>query len=179
MPLTQIFLFDSGTASPSLQLCMAPPLVTAATQPFTVPGHIPFSQPFPTVRPILVPGGNGFYGSKFQWTRFSLLCCWELRFVPLAHHHCNKSPTLVPGGNGFSGLEFCCACGGSSPSILIRTITQGTSPFEPVWCSKLSMLYLFSNASSTAITCNHFIVSNWVMDNWNGKVSTILVFGNL
>lgn len=56
----------SGAAAPTLQLCMAPPLVTGATQPFAVPGHIPVTQPFPVIRPILVPSGNGFFSSKLQ-----------------------------------------------------------------------------------------------------------------
>lgn len=56
-----------GTHAQSLQLCMTPPLVTAApVQPFTIPSPIPFSSPVPVIRPITVPGGNGFFGSKFQ-----------------------------------------------------------------------------------------------------------------
>lgn len=56
-----------GTHVQSLQFCMAPPLVTAApVQPFAIPSPIPFSSPVPSIRPITVPGGNGFFGSKFQ-----------------------------------------------------------------------------------------------------------------
>ncbi|KAK3014484.1 hypothetical protein RJ639_009387 [Escallonia herrerae] len=54
-------------AAQALQLVVAPPFVAAAgQQPFAVPSHIPISQPpFPIVRPIPVPGSNGFSGSKY------------------------------------------------------------------------------------------------------------------
>ncbi|KAI0507510.1 hypothetical protein KFK09_013635 [Dendrobium nobile] len=56
-----------GSNAQSLQFCMTPPLVTAApAQPFAIPNPIPFSSPVPAIRPITVPGGNGYFGSKFQ-----------------------------------------------------------------------------------------------------------------
>lgn len=55
-----------GNTTPPLQVCMAPsPLVTGAAQTFAVPSHVPFSQPFPAIRPISVTGGNGLFASKF------------------------------------------------------------------------------------------------------------------
>ncbi|PKU65316.1 uncharacterized protein LOC110099289 [Dendrobium catenatum] len=56
-----------GSNAQSLQFCMTPPLVTAApAQPFAIPNPIPFSSLVPAIRPITVPGGNGYFGSKFQ-----------------------------------------------------------------------------------------------------------------
>ncbi|XP_020584696.1 polyadenylate-binding protein-interacting protein 4-like [Phalaenopsis equestris] len=56
-----------GTQAQSLQFCMTPPLATAApVQPFVLPSPIPFSPSVPVIRPITVPAGTGFFGSKFQ-----------------------------------------------------------------------------------------------------------------
>lgn len=57
-----------GTAAAqALQLCVTPPFIATGQPPFAVPSHIPISQPpFPMIRPIPVPGSNGFLGSKFS-----------------------------------------------------------------------------------------------------------------
>ncbi|XP_008809193.2 uncharacterized protein LOC103720978 isoform X2 [Phoenix dactylifera] len=55
-----------GTAAPPLQLCMAPPLIAGSNQPLMVPSNIPTTQPFPAIRPIMVPSGNGIFTSRFQ-----------------------------------------------------------------------------------------------------------------
>ncbi|KAK4398515.1 Polyadenylate-binding protein-interacting protein 4 [Sesamum angolense] len=56
-----------GTASAqALQLCMAPPILASGPQPFVMPSSIPIQQPlFPVLRPIAVPGANGFLSTKF------------------------------------------------------------------------------------------------------------------
>lgn len=58
-----------GTAAAqALQLC-APPFIAAGGQtPFMLPGHhLPISQPpYPMIRPMPVPGSNGFLVSKFS-----------------------------------------------------------------------------------------------------------------
>ncbi|KAI3810041.1 hypothetical protein L1987_19648 [Smallanthus sonchifolius] len=58
-----------GTAAAqALQLCVAPPFIGGGGQPpFVLPSHIPLSQPpYPVMRPIAVPGSNGFLVSKFS-----------------------------------------------------------------------------------------------------------------
>lgn len=58
-----------GTAAAqALQLCATPPFIAAGGQtPFMLPGHIPISQPpYPMIRPMPVPGSNGFLVSKFS-----------------------------------------------------------------------------------------------------------------
>ncbi|KAK2990008.1 hypothetical protein RJ640_004686 [Escallonia rubra] len=69
-----IHVIDAATTSRSaaaqaLQIVAAPPFIAAAAagqQSFAVPSHIPISQPpFPIIRPIPVPGSNGFSGSKY------------------------------------------------------------------------------------------------------------------
>ncbi|KAK1440059.1 hypothetical protein QVD17_05884 [Tagetes erecta] len=58
-----------GTAAGQpLQLCVAPPFIGGGGQPpFVLPSHIPVSQPpYPVMRPITVPGTNGFLVSKFS-----------------------------------------------------------------------------------------------------------------
>lgn len=58
---------QGSTAAQALQWCSTPPYIAAGQQPFAVPSHIPISQPhFPIIRPIPVPGSNGFLGSKFS-----------------------------------------------------------------------------------------------------------------
>ncbi|KAK4439804.1 Polyadenylate-binding protein-interacting protein 4 [Sesamum alatum] len=56
-----------GTASAqALQLCMAPPILASGPQPFVMPSSIPIQQPlFPVLRPVAVPGANGFLSTKF------------------------------------------------------------------------------------------------------------------
>lgn len=55
-----------GTPAQSMQFCMSQPPVTAApVQPFAMPSPAQFSH-IPAIRPITVPGGNGFFGSKYQ-----------------------------------------------------------------------------------------------------------------
>ncbi|KAL1556010.1 hypothetical protein AAHA92_11681 [Salvia divinorum] len=50
----------------AMQLCMTPPIMANVPQPFIVPNSIPISQPlFPVLRPIAVPGPNGFFSTKF------------------------------------------------------------------------------------------------------------------
>ncbi|KAJ9562620.1 hypothetical protein OSB04_007780 [Centaurea solstitialis] len=55
-------------AAQALQLCATPPFIAAGGQaPFVLPSHIPISQPpYPVIRPISVPGSNGFLVSKFS-----------------------------------------------------------------------------------------------------------------
>lgn len=57
-------------AGQALQLCVPPPFVAASgpqQQPFGMPCHVPVLQPpFPTNRPIQVPGPDGLFGSKFS-----------------------------------------------------------------------------------------------------------------
>ncbi|KAL4554825.1 hypothetical protein LXL04_037431 [Taraxacum kok-saghyz] len=60
-----------GTAAAqALQLCGGPPYIATAgggQTPFMLPGHIPISQPpYPMIRPMPVPGSNGFLVSKFS-----------------------------------------------------------------------------------------------------------------
>ncbi|XP_042007935.1 uncharacterized protein LOC121756451 [Salvia splendens] len=50
----------------ALQLCMTPPIMANVPQPFILPSSIPISQPlYPVLRPIAVPGPNGFFSTKF------------------------------------------------------------------------------------------------------------------
>ncbi|KAL0353635.1 UNVERIFIED_CONTAM: Polyadenylate-binding protein-interacting protein 4 [Sesamum angustifolium] len=63
-----VFMYSvSGTASAqALQLCMAPSILASGPQPFVMPSSIPIQQPlFPVLRPIAVPGANGFLSTKF------------------------------------------------------------------------------------------------------------------
>ncbi|XP_024966284.1 uncharacterized protein LOC112506461 [Cynara cardunculus var. scolymus] len=55
-------------AAQALQLCATPPFIAAGGQaPFVLPSHIPISQPpYPVIRPISVPGSNGFLVSKYS-----------------------------------------------------------------------------------------------------------------
>ncbi|KAM7498874.1 hypothetical protein LguiA_023288 [Lonicera macranthoides] len=58
---------QGNAAAQALQLCVTPPFIASGQQPFTVPSHIPISQQaFPLIRPIQMPGTNGFLGSKFS-----------------------------------------------------------------------------------------------------------------
>ncbi|XP_020109498.1 uncharacterized protein LOC109724921 isoform X1 [Ananas comosus] len=47
-----------GTVPP---LCVTPPLLNGGNQHLMVPSRMPFSQPFPAIRPIVVPNGNGIF----------------------------------------------------------------------------------------------------------------------
>ncbi|MFS7984831.1 putative ataxin 2, SM domain-containing protein [Helianthus anomalus] len=55
-------------AAQALQLLhAAPPLMGGGQPPFVLPSHIPVSHPtYPVMRPISVPGSNGFLVSKFS-----------------------------------------------------------------------------------------------------------------
>ncbi|KAI3768966.1 hypothetical protein L6452_00062 [Arctium lappa] len=55
-------------AAQALQLYATPPFIAAGGQaPFVLPSHIPISQPpYPVIRPIPVPGSNGFLVSKYS-----------------------------------------------------------------------------------------------------------------
>ncbi|XP_010907084.1 uncharacterized protein [Elaeis guineensis] len=55
-----------GTAAPPLQLCMTPHLVSGSNQPLMIPSNIPFTQPFPAIRPIMVPSGNGIFTGRLH-----------------------------------------------------------------------------------------------------------------
>ncbi|XP_009600137.1 uncharacterized protein LOC107831078 [Nicotiana tabacum] len=56
---------QGSTATQALQLYMAPPVITGLQQPFTMPS-IPITQAsFPVIRPMQVPGSNGFLPNKF------------------------------------------------------------------------------------------------------------------
>ncbi|XP_077253940.1 uncharacterized protein LOC143892909 isoform X2 [Tasmannia lanceolata] len=46
----------------ALQLCTTPPFMAGGQQPIAV---APFSQPFTAIRPLVVPGVNSVFGSKF------------------------------------------------------------------------------------------------------------------
>ncbi|KAI4306092.1 hypothetical protein L6164_029401 [Bauhinia variegata] len=49
-----------------MPLGVPPPVFATGQQPFALQNHIPLLQPtFPAVRPIPVPGSNGFYSPKF------------------------------------------------------------------------------------------------------------------
>uniref|UniRef100_A0A5B6Z7E2 Putative polyadenylate-binding protein-interacting protein 4 isoform X1 n=1 Tax=Davidia involucrata TaxID=16924 RepID=A0A5B6Z7E2_DAVIN len=58
---------QGSAAAQALQFCVTPPFIASGQQPFTVPSHIPLTQqpPFPVIRPIPVPGPNGFFSTKF------------------------------------------------------------------------------------------------------------------
>lgn len=57
---------QGGTIGPAMPVCVPPPVITSAQQPFALQNHIPLLHPgFPVNRPISVPGPNGFYGTKF------------------------------------------------------------------------------------------------------------------
>ncbi|KAI3456936.1 hypothetical protein Pfo_013599 [Paulownia fortunei] len=57
---------QGNASAQALQLCMTPPIVANGPQPYVMPSSIPISQPlFPVVRPIAVPGSNGFLSTKF------------------------------------------------------------------------------------------------------------------
>ncbi|KAL4395661.1 hypothetical protein HN51_000139 [Arachis hypogaea] len=50
-----------------IPICVPPPILTNAPQPFALQSHIPLLQPgFPVTRPVSVPGPNGYYGAKFS-----------------------------------------------------------------------------------------------------------------
>ncbi|KAK8934830.1 hypothetical protein KSP39_PZI014411 [Platanthera zijinensis] len=56
-----------GAPAQSLQYYMNPYLVASApVQAYAVPSPVQFSSPIPAIRPIVVPGGKDFFGSKFQ-----------------------------------------------------------------------------------------------------------------
>lgn len=56
---------QGSTAPQALQLYMTPPVITGLQQPFTMPS-IPITQAsFPVMRPMQVPGSNGFLPNKF------------------------------------------------------------------------------------------------------------------
>ncbi|PKA63723.1 hypothetical protein AXF42_Ash017007 [Apostasia shenzhenica] len=56
-----------GTPAQSMQFCIPQPLISrGSVQPFVMPSPVQLSPPVPPVRAIAVPGGNGFFGSKFQ-----------------------------------------------------------------------------------------------------------------
>ncbi|XP_057809822.1 uncharacterized protein LOC131024327 isoform X2 [Salvia miltiorrhiza] len=57
---------QGNPSAQAMQLCMSPPIMANVPQPFIVPSSIPISQPhFPVLRPIAVPGANGFLSTKF------------------------------------------------------------------------------------------------------------------
>lgn len=57
-----------GAPSQTMQFCMNPPYLIAAApvQTYAVPSPVQFSSPIPAIRPITVPSGKDFFGSKFQ-----------------------------------------------------------------------------------------------------------------
>ncbi|XP_060186895.1 uncharacterized protein LOC132616490 [Lycium barbarum] len=56
---------QGSTAPQALQLYMTPPVITGLQQPFTMPS-LPITQAsFPVMRPMQVPGSNGFPPNKF------------------------------------------------------------------------------------------------------------------
>ncbi|KAH6778498.1 hypothetical protein C2S51_009810 [Perilla frutescens var. frutescens] len=57
---------QGNASAQALQLCMTPPIMANVPQPFIIPTSIPISQPlFPVLRPMAVPGNNGFLSTKF------------------------------------------------------------------------------------------------------------------
>ncbi|KAM7250895.1 hypothetical protein ACFE04_022778 [Oxalis oulophora] len=52
---------------PPVPMCVPQPFMGNGQQQFVVPSHVPqiLQHPFPTSRPIPVPGPNGLYGTKF------------------------------------------------------------------------------------------------------------------
>ncbi|KAG8386132.1 hypothetical protein BUALT_Bualt03G0117200 [Buddleja alternifolia] len=61
------FSKHQGNASAqAVQLCLTPPIIANGPQPFVMPSSSPISQPlFPVLRPIPVPGSNGYLSTKF------------------------------------------------------------------------------------------------------------------
>ncbi|KAL3632766.1 hypothetical protein CASFOL_025750 [Castilleja foliolosa] len=58
--------YQGNASAQALQLCMNPPVMANGPRPFVMSTSIPISQPvFPILRPIAIPGSNGFYSSKF------------------------------------------------------------------------------------------------------------------
>ncbi|GJV09497.1 polyadenylate-binding protein-interacting protein 4-like protein [Tanacetum coccineum] len=59
---------QGNATAQALQLCAPPSFIGGGGQPpFVMPTHIPISQPpYPMIRPISVPGSNGFFVSKFS-----------------------------------------------------------------------------------------------------------------
>ncbi|XXG79702.1 hypothetical protein AAC387_Pa09g0720 [Persea americana] len=57
---------QQGTAAQALQVRMTTPYLPAGQQSLGVPGHIPFPQPFPAIRPISVPSINSVFGEKIS-----------------------------------------------------------------------------------------------------------------
>lgn len=56
-----------GAPAQSLQYYMNPYLIASPpVQAYAVPSPVHFSSPIPAIRPITVPGGKDFFGSKFQ-----------------------------------------------------------------------------------------------------------------
>ncbi|KAK6149296.1 hypothetical protein DH2020_016821 [Rehmannia glutinosa] len=57
---------QGNASAQALQLCMTPSIMANGPQPFVMPSSIPISQSaFPVLRPIAVPGSNGFLSTKF------------------------------------------------------------------------------------------------------------------
>lgn len=57
---------QGNASAQALQLCMNPPIMANVPQPFIIPSSIPISQPvFPVLRPIAIPGANGFLSTKY------------------------------------------------------------------------------------------------------------------
>lgn len=60
---------QGNAAGQALQLCAPPPFIAGGggQAPLVLPSHMPISQPpYPVIRPIPVPGSNGFLVSKFS-----------------------------------------------------------------------------------------------------------------
>lgn len=57
---------QGNASAQALQLCMNPPIMANVPQPFIIPSSIPISQPvFPVLRPIAIPGANGYLSTKY------------------------------------------------------------------------------------------------------------------
>ncbi|XP_031116396.1 uncharacterized protein LOC116020072 [Ipomoea triloba] len=57
---------QGNATTQTLPVCMTPPFIAGAQQTYTIPSQIPISHPsFPVLRPMQVPGSNGFFSPKF------------------------------------------------------------------------------------------------------------------
>ncbi|XP_019183485.1 PREDICTED: uncharacterized protein LOC109178313 isoform X2 [Ipomoea nil] len=57
---------QGNATAQTLPVCMTPPFINGAQQTYTMPSQIPISHPsFPVLRPMQVPGSNGFFSPKF------------------------------------------------------------------------------------------------------------------
>ena len=86
--------------------------------------------------------------------------------VSSSAHHCSQNLMLIWDGDGSFGLNFYCACGGSSPSIWIRT-REFRALHLLNQCSFPSFLcYLYPGASSIANWCDEQLKWKGACQDW-------------